>query len=48
MKLLAAQQNIPTIGITETIQPPNTSFQDWMNAELINLEYALNANVLGQ
>lgn len=48
IKQLAAQQNIPVIGITETIQPPDTSFQDWMNAELINLENALNANTLGQ
>jgi len=48
IKQLAAQQNIPVIGITETIQPPDTTFQDWMNAELINLENALNANTLGQ
>jgi zinc/manganese transport system substrate-binding protein len=48
MKKLAADEGIPVIGITETIQPPDTSFQDWMNAELINLENALNANTLGQ
>ncbi|MEI9914002.1 MAG: zinc ABC transporter substrate-binding protein [Candidatus Saccharibacteria bacterium] len=48
IKQLAAQQNIPVIGITETIQPPDTSFQVWMNAQLINLQNALNANVLGQ
>ena len=48
IKQLAAQQNIPVIGITETIQPPDATFQDWMNAELINLENALNANTLGQ
>lgn len=48
IKQLAAQQNIPVIGITETIQPPDTTFQVWMNAELINLENALNATALGQ
>ncbi|MGH7237256.1 MAG: metal ABC transporter solute-binding protein, Zn/Mn family, partial [Candidatus Saccharimonadales bacterium] len=48
MKSLAAQQNIPVVGITETVQPPDTSFQTWMNAELLNLENALNANKLGQ
>jgi len=48
IKQLAAQQNVPVIGITETIQPPDTTFQVWMNAELINLENALNANKLGQ
>ncbi|HEY5268589.1 MAG TPA: zinc ABC transporter substrate-binding protein, partial [Candidatus Saccharimonadales bacterium] len=29
MKILAAEHNIPVIGITETIQPPNTPFQNW-------------------
>jgi zinc/manganese transport system substrate-binding protein len=48
MKQLAAQQNIPIVGVTETVQPPDTSFQVWMNAELINLENALNAQALGQ
>jgi zinc/manganese transport system substrate-binding protein len=47
IKQLAAQQNIPVIGVTETIQPPNISFQDWMKAELINLENALNSKTLG-
>lgn len=48
MKQLAAQQNIPIVGVTETIQPPNVSFEVWMNAELLQLENALNANALGQ
>ena len=48
IKKLAAEQSIPVIGVTETIQPPNTTFQDWMNAELISLENALNAQALGQ
>jgi len=48
MKKLAADNGIPVIGVTETIQPPDTSFQDWMNAELIILQNALNAKTLGQ
>ncbi len=48
MKKLAGDANIPVVGITETIQPPDTSFQDWMNAELINLQNGLNAQTLGQ
>jgi zinc/manganese transport system substrate-binding protein len=47
MKKLAAEQGIPVIGITETIQPPDVSFQDWMNSELISIQNALNAKVLG-
>jgi zinc/manganese transport system substrate-binding protein len=47
MKKLAAQEGIPVIGITETIQPPDLSFQDWMNSELISLQNALNAKALG-
>jgi zinc/manganese transport system substrate-binding protein len=47
MKTLAAQEGIPVIGITETIQPPDVSFQDWMNSELISLQNALNAKALG-
>jgi zinc/manganese transport system substrate-binding protein len=48
VKKLAADNGIPVIGVTETIQPPDVSFQDWMNAELISLENALNAKTLGQ
>jgi len=42
MKKLAAGQGIPLVGVTETIQPPNVPFEDWMNAELIELQNALN------
>jgi zinc/manganese transport system substrate-binding protein len=48
MKKLAADEGIPVIGVTETIQPPNLSFQDWMNSELVALQNALNAKTLGQ
>ena len=48
IKALAAQKGIPIVGVTETIQPPDVSFQDWQNAELITLQNALNAQALGQ
>ena len=47
MKKIAAEQGIPVIGITETIQPPDISFQDWMNSELISIQNALNAKIPG-
>lgn len=48
IKALAAQYQIPVIGVTETIQPPNVTFQIWMEFELINLQNALNAAALGR
>lgn len=48
IKALAAKENIPVIGVTETIQPPDATFEEWMNSELIDLQNALNANALGQ
>jgi zinc/manganese transport system substrate-binding protein len=48
IKALAAQNNIPIVGVTETVQPPDVAFQVWMNAELISLQNGLNANALGQ
>lgn len=42
IKKLASDEGIPVVGITETIQPTNTPFQDWMNDQLINIENALN------
>lgn len=47
IKALAAQYEVPTIGVTETIQPPNTPFQVWMGGECIDLQNALNAQALG-
>jgi zinc/manganese transport system substrate-binding protein len=48
VKKLAADNDIPIVAVTETIQPPDASFQEWMNAQIINLENALNAQKLGQ
>jgi zinc/manganese transport system substrate-binding protein len=47
IKALAAQYNIPTVGVTETIQPPDVAFQVWMNAELLQIQNALNTQALG-
>ena len=48
IKVLAAQNEIPIIGVTETIQPPTASFQSWMQGEVNSLINALNAQTLGQ
>lgn len=48
IKKLAADEGIPVVGVTETIQPPDASFQEWMNAQLIDLQNALNAKTLGR
>jgi zinc/manganese transport system substrate-binding protein len=48
MEHLAAQYNVTVMYVSETIQPPGTSFQNWMYGEYNSLYNALNANVLGQ
>jgi len=48
VKSLAAQHQIPVIGVTETIQPPTYTFQFWMGSEVLNLQNALNSEALGQ
>jgi zinc/manganese transport system substrate-binding protein len=48
VKAEAAQYQIPVIGVTETIQPANLTFQAWMQGEVGNLLNALNAAELGQ
>jgi zinc/manganese transport system substrate-binding protein len=47
IEALAKQQGIPVIPITETLQPLNDTFQEWMNAELLSIQNALNSQVLG-
>jgi zinc/manganese transport system substrate-binding protein len=48
IKTLATQNEIPVVGVTETIQPPNLTFQAWMQGEVAALQNALNAQVLGK
>jgi zinc/manganese transport system substrate-binding protein len=44
----AKQYNIPIVPITETVQPPTTLFQDWMNSQLIAIQNALNQTASGK
>lgn len=48
MKALAAQNGIPIVGVTETMQPQDVTFQVWFNAELLGLQNGLNAVALGK
>jgi zinc/manganese transport system substrate-binding protein len=43
VKKLATEAGIPIVGITETIQPPQASFQSWMQGQTAQLENALAA-----
>ena len=48
MKKMAAQENIPIVGITETVQPPDASFAQWMDAEVAALQNVLNSKATGK
>jgi zinc/manganese transport system substrate-binding protein len=48
IKKLATDEGIPIVGISETVQPPDAVFQDWMNAELITLQKTLNGKASGK
>jgi zinc/manganese transport system substrate-binding protein len=39
---LASRNHIPVVGVTETIQPPGTSFELWFGRELTALQQALD------
>jgi len=41
IKALAVQNGIPISSITETVQPPDAAFQNWMGAEVLSLQNAL-------
>ena len=41
IKSLAASKNIPIVGISETAQPADAVFQDWMSGEVMALQKAL-------
>jgi len=43
MKKQAIDQHIPIVGVTETIQPPNTAFQDWMSSQVAAIQAVLRA-----
>jgi zinc/manganese transport system substrate-binding protein len=46
LRKVATNQGIPVVGVTETIQPPDATFQEWFGSELIDLQNALNADAL--
>jgi len=48
LKEQAAAQDIPVIGVSETIQPPIATFEEWMDGQLDALINGLNANALGR
>lgn len=45
---LAAKNQIPVVRISETIQPPDLTFQAWMHGQTAQLENALKAAPLGK
>jgi zinc/manganese transport system substrate-binding protein len=48
LKLMAAQNGIPVVGVSETLQPVDATFQEWQDAQLVTLQNALNAQALTQ
>jgi zinc/manganese transport system substrate-binding protein len=48
IKRMATAEGIPIIGITETIQPPDASFENWMDAEIAALQNGLNMKASGK
>src|SRR5207248_8837247 len=42
LKQLAARNNVPVVGISETVEPATASFQDWQVKQLAGLEAALS------
>ena len=46
VKRLAANNGIPVVGVSETLQPVDATFQEWQGAQLLTLQNALNAEAL--
>jgi zinc/manganese transport system substrate-binding protein len=46
LRRLAVDHGIPVVGISETVQPSDASFQDWQDAQLLTLQNGLNADAL--
>ncbi len=44
LKKLAANAGIPVVGVAETVQPRDATFEQWFGAELEQLQNALNAH----
>ena len=46
LKRQATNNNIPVVGVSETLQPVDATFQEWQDAQLLTLQNALNAEAL--
>ncbi|MGH7777277.1 MAG: metal ABC transporter solute-binding protein, Zn/Mn family [Candidatus Dormibacterales bacterium] len=46
LKILATQQDIPVVGVSETLQPVTATFEEWQDSQLLTLENALNSSAL--
>jgi len=46
LKRQATNNGIPVVGVSETLQPVDATFQEWQNAQLLTLQNALNAEAL--
>ena len=46
LKRLAGENGIPVVGVSETLQPVDATFQEWQGAQLLTLQNALNAEAL--
>jgi zinc/manganese transport system substrate-binding protein len=48
IKQMAVQQGIPVVAVSETLQPPDATFQEWQLGQLNTLYNALNAKALAK
>jgi zinc/manganese transport system substrate-binding protein len=46
LKRQATNNGIPVVGVSETLQPVDATFQEWQDAQLVTLQNALNAEAL--
>ena len=46
LKRQATNNGIPVVGVSETLQPVDATFQEWQAAQLLTLQNALNAEAL--
>jgi len=46
LKRQATNNGIPVVGVSETLQPVDATFQEWQDAQLLTLQNALNADAL--
>jgi zinc/manganese transport system substrate-binding protein len=47
IKQMAAQRGIPVVAVSETLQPPGATFEEWQLGQLTALDNALDAATVG-